>query len=51
MKSFFTQREKEINGTHRALFQWIRCNDAETILENYKSWPIEAKLEHCTDCF
>jgi len=51
MRSFFMQKEKEINGTHRALFQWIRCNDAETILENYQLWPMDAKIEHCTDCF
>ena len=43
MNSFFAHKEKDVSGLHRSLFQWIRCNDVETIRENYNSWPNDNK--------
>lgn len=51
MRSFLENKKKDMSGLHRALFQWIRCSDSETITENYRLWPNDSKSEHCTDCF
>ena len=41
-------QDKKIKGIHRAVFEWINNNDAETIEMEYESWTSEDKQDPLT---
>lgn len=49
MDSLFRNRQKGVEGVHRALFQWIKCTDGNSIMKNYASWPTECKADQITN--